>query len=264
MKPGKRVSAALCIVALIAIASCDRRETTAKQDQAVPAAIRYEAHVSAGGVPPPAGTLKNPFKGDKQRGEAGAGLFSSMNCDGCHGGGAPGWVGPSLADGRWRYGGAEDEVFQSIYYGRPQGMPAYGGVIGSDGIWMLVTYLQSLPVPDVVPTQSWEKAAAAPVAAPAPSRETAASEAPETVQSTEGMLMKYGCVACHKVDEKVIGPALTDIAAKYRNQKDAEQVLVEKVKNGGVGVWGQIPMPPNATVPDEDVNEIVKWILGLK
>jgi cytochrome c oxidase cbb3-type subunit 3 len=80
-----------------------------------------------------------------------------MNCDGCHGGGAVGWVGPSLADGRWRYGGADDEIYQSIYYGRPKGMPAFGGVLPPDAIWMLVTYLQSLPVPAGVPTQSWEK-----------------------------------------------------------------------------------------------------------
>ena len=70
--------------------------------------------------------------------QAGGGLFSSMNCDGCHGGGAAGWVGPSLVDGRWRYGGADEEIFYSIFYGRPKGMPAYGGVIGAEGVWMLV------------------------------------------------------------------------------------------------------------------------------
>src|SRR5882724_6200275 len=63
---------------------------------------------------------KNPHKGDKKEVDAGGGLFVSMNCDGCHGGGATGWVGPSLADGRWRYGGADDEIFQSIFYGRPR------------------------------------------------------------------------------------------------------------------------------------------------
>ncbi len=79
-----------------------------------------------------------------------------MNCDGCHGGGAVGWAAPSLADGRWRYGGADQEIFQSIYYGRPKGMPAFGGALPPDAIWMLVTYLQQLPVPSAVPTQSWE------------------------------------------------------------------------------------------------------------
>jgi len=78
-----------------------------------------------------------------------------MNCDGCHGGGAIGWVGPSLVDGRWRYGGSDEEVFTSIFYGRPKGMPAYGGVMGSDAVWTVVAYLKAQPVPPVVPTTSW-------------------------------------------------------------------------------------------------------------
>ena len=57
-----------------------------------------------------------------------------MNCDGCHGAGATGWVGPSLADGRWRYGGSAGEIFRSIYYGRRQGMPAFGGIMPKAGI----------------------------------------------------------------------------------------------------------------------------------
>jgi cytochrome c oxidase cbb3-type subunit 3 len=80
-----------------------------------------------------------------------------MNCDGCHNPGGVGWVGPSLADGRWRYGGADAEVFSSIYYGRPKGMPAFGGVLGADGVWTLVTYIRSLPLPSDLPTESWEQ-----------------------------------------------------------------------------------------------------------
>jgi cytochrome c oxidase cbb3-type subunit 3 len=78
-----------------------------------------------------------------------------MNCDGCHGGAADGWVGPSLIDGRWRYGGADGPVFQSIFYGRPEGMPAYGGVLAANAAWKIVAYLRSLPVPKSVPTQAW-------------------------------------------------------------------------------------------------------------
>ncbi|HET7758249.1 MAG TPA: cytochrome c, partial [Steroidobacteraceae bacterium] len=65
-------------------------------------------------------------------------------------------IAPNLADGRWRYGGADAEVFSSIYYGRPRGMPAFGGVLGAEGVWTLVTYLRSLPVPADVPTESWQ------------------------------------------------------------------------------------------------------------
>jgi cytochrome c oxidase cbb3-type subunit 3 len=79
-----------------------------------------------------------------------------MNCDGCHGGDAGGWVGPSLVDGRWRYGGTDEEVFSSIYFGRPKGMPAFGGVLGPAGVWNIVAYLRTLPVPADAPTESWE------------------------------------------------------------------------------------------------------------
>ena len=121
----------------------------------VPPAVRYEQHVFAGGNPPPAGTLQNPFTGDKKAAADGEKLFGLFNCDGCHGGGAVGFVGPSLADGRWRYGGADGGVFHSIYYGRPRGMPAFGGILPPDAIWKLVTYLQSLEPKQDISTVSW-------------------------------------------------------------------------------------------------------------
>ena len=186
-----------------------------------------------------------------------------MNCDGCHGGGATGWVGPSLVDGRWRYGGADEEIFSSIYYGRPKGMPAYGGVIGVDGVWMIVGYLKSQSPPSVVPTTSYEGGSAAPAvpatAPPPPAGETAAPAA-----TPEQMLTKYGCVACHAVDKKVVGPALQEVAAKYRGQAGAEAHLAEKIRAGGAGVWGDIPMSPNPQVPDQDLQTLVKWVLALK
>jgi cytochrome c oxidase cbb3-type subunit III len=123
---------------------------------AVPPAVRYEAHLAAGGIAPRGGELRNPHAGDAAVAKSGALLFIAMNCDGCHGGDGAGWVGPNLADGRWRYGGADAEVFNSIYYGRPKGMPAFGGALGEEGVWTLVTYLRSLPVPADVPTESWE------------------------------------------------------------------------------------------------------------
>ena len=143
----------------LGIVSCGGEGPAQRQEQGrqtAPPSVRYEAHVSAGGVPPAGAELHNPHRGDEKSAETGAGLFVSMNCDGCHGGGAVGWVGPSLADARWRYGGTDEAIYQSIYYGRPEGMPAFGGALPSDAIWMLVTYLQSLPVPATVPTQSWE------------------------------------------------------------------------------------------------------------
>jgi len=121
----------------------------------VPPAIRYDAHVSAGGAAPPAGSMTNPFHGDRLSATEGEQIFVAMNCDGCHGGGAVGWVGPSLVDGRWRYGGTDGAVFHSIFYGRPRGMPAYGGVLSPEAIWKVVTYLQAQPIPKDVPTERW-------------------------------------------------------------------------------------------------------------
>jgi cytochrome c5 len=121
----------------------------------IPPSIAYESHLRAGGTNPPSGKLDNPLTHNAQEVKDGEKLFSMMNCDGCHGAGALGWVGPSLVDGRWRYGGADDEVYQSIFYGRPRGMPAYGGSLSSDAIWKIVTYLRAQPIPKNVPTESW-------------------------------------------------------------------------------------------------------------
>ncbi len=80
----------------------------------------------------------------------------------------------------------------------------------------------------------------------------------------EAMMKKDGCAACHSVEKKIVGPSYVDVAAKYKNDKNAVATLTKKIKEGGSGVWGQIPMPPNAAVPEADVKELVAWILALK
>lgn len=82
--------------------------------------------------------------------------------------------------------------------------------------------------------------------------------------ASQELAQKNACMACHQVDKKVVGPSLKDIATKYKGDKTAEANLVKKVKEGGKGVWGEIPMPPNAHVKDEDIKAIVKWMLTLK
>src|SRR5579871_2447529 len=77
----------------------------------------------------------------------------------------------------------------------------------------------------------------------------------------EELLKKYSCLACHSVDQKLVGPPYKEVAEKYRGQADAPEKLFQKVKRGGVGVWGQIPMPPNPTVPDGDLRNMIKFIL---
>jgi cytochrome c len=80
----------------------------------------------------------------------------------------------------------------------------------------------------------------------------------------EAMMKKDGCAACHSIDKKIVGPAYVEVAAKYKGDKNAQAALEKKVKDGGAGVWGQVPMPPNPQVPASDIKELVTWILTLK
>ena len=121
----------------------------------LPPAIRYPQHIAVEGALPLGAEPVNPFGGDAKSVAEGGKLFTSMNCDGCHGAGATGFIAPSLSDGRWRYGASDGALYQSIFYGRPQGMPAFGGVLQEPVVWKLVAYLRSLPVPAAVPTQAW-------------------------------------------------------------------------------------------------------------
>ncbi len=78
-------------------------------------------------------------------------------------------------------------------------------------------------------------------------------------------LTKAGCVACHSQDKKLVGPAFKEIAAKYRGQKDAVATLGDKVRKGGKGVWGPIPMPPNGPekISDAELKAALEWVLQL-
>jgi cytochrome c len=71
------------------------------------------------------------------------------------------------------------------------------------------------------------------------------------------------CLACHAVDKKLVGPSYKDIAAKYKGDKNAQAMLVKKVRDGGVGVWGQIPMPANPQVNEQEAQALVKWVLSM-
>jgi len=81
-------------------------------------------------------------------------------------------------------------------------------------------------------------------------------------QADEALLKKHNCTACHQIDKKVVGPAYKDVAKKYKGQKDIAVKLAEKVKKGGQGVWGPVPMPPNSQVPDADIKKLVEFILS--
>jgi len=87
-----------------------------------------------------------------------------------------------------------------------------------------------------------------------------------TAQADEALATASGCMACHQVAAKVVGPSYQEVAAKYKDQEGAADTLTAKVIAGGVGAWGQVPMPPKGgrmDVSDEDIKKVVEWILTL-
>jgi len=84
--------------------------------------------------------------------------------------------------------------------------------------------------------------------------------------ASEAIATKAGCLACHTVEKKLVGPSYKDVAAKYKGKADAAAMLAEKVRKGGVGNWGPppIPMPPNPVdkISDADLKTVVQWILN--
>ena len=82
-----------------------------------------------------------------------------------------------------------------------------------------------------------------------------------TIYASEDLVKKYGCVACHNVEKKIVGPAFKDISAKYKSKNDNVAYLAGKIRNGAQGVWGQIPMQSQKQVREDEAAEIAKWIL---
>jgi cytochrome c len=82
--------------------------------------------------------------------------------------------------------------------------------------------------------------------------------------ASEELAKKHACFACHATDKKLVGPAYKEVAAKYKADAGAAAKLAEKVKKGGQGVWGPVPMPPNPAVSDADMKTMVGYILALK
>ncbi len=83
------------------------------------------------------------------------------------------------------------------------------------------------------------------------------------VLANEELAKQKACLACHQIDKKLVGPAYNDIAAKYKADKDAESKLAAKIRAGGVGVWGQIPMPANPAVSEAESKTLAKWVLAM-
>ena len=96
---------------------------------------------------------------------------------------------------------------------------------------------------------------------PPPAPEAATGTPGSGAAPIEGMLATHGCTACHAMDKKLIGPAFREVASKYRDQAGAADRLAKKVKEGGAGAWGPVPMPPHPQIADDDLTRIAAWVL---
>ena len=117
---------------------------------------------------------------------------------------------------------------------------------------------QTAPAKAAAPAASGAAPAGAASAAAAPNG-TAAGAPPNGAAAVLGLLQKNGCVACHAVDGKLVGPALRDVAAKYAGRADAASYLAGKIRSGGAGTWGAMPMPPQS-LEEADAKAIAQWL----
>jgi cytochrome c len=99
--------------------------------------------------------------------------------------------------------------------------------------------------------------------APAPAQSSKATVSKADIEAGKQLIAKSDCFACHKLNEKSVGPSYIDVAKKYPITEKNINILSEKIIKGGSGVWGQIPMSPHATISDQDSKQIVKYILSL-
>jgi cytochrome c5 len=174
-----------------------------------------------------------------------------------------------------------DQLYAHALKGTDKGMPPKGGNpdLADVEVQRGVVYMANRsgasfkeppapagPAPAAAPSGA-PAVAAAPTPAgtpPAPAAAASKSGAPLDMTTGPAVMQKDGCAACHAVDKKIVGPSFQEVAAKYKSDKDAPAKLAQKVKAGGAGVWGQVPMPPNAAVSDDDIKALVVWILTLK
>lgn len=132
---------------LLLASSCDnhqkQRTVSSAKTSTGEIAQLPDASFAGGITDQQAATIHNPVEGDPDAIAKGHELFLKMNCASCHGYGLMGGMGPNLVDPYWRYGGTPGAIFQTIYSGRPQGMPSWRHALSAEQIWQLVAYIQS-------------------------------------------------------------------------------------------------------------------------
>jgi cytochrome c oxidase cbb3-type subunit 3 len=153
----RTVPITLTVLSLAAAAHGFARASQSPQSSAASTFVQHPDHIRPG-LAEQGGrwaSATNPYEGNAARIAEGSKLFIAYNCMDCHGADGAGAMGPSLQDGRWHFGGTSGTIFQSIYEGRPEGMPAWGGRIADDQIWRLVAYVQTLSKGHSVTTENF-------------------------------------------------------------------------------------------------------------
>jgi cytochrome c-550 PedF len=180
---------------------------------------------------------ENPYRGDKEAVRVGTSAYN-QNCARCHGLEAiSGGIAPDLR--KLEPDKETDQYFlQSVLRGKVRNgavyMPPFEGILQQEAIWAIRAYIDT----------RFEGAE------------------PPPANPMEALAKKSACLSCHATDARGVGPAYREVARKYAKDKAAESKLLAKVKNGGSGVWGKVPMPPMGAVPEDDLKALIKWILA--
>ncbi len=185
-------------------------------------------------------------------------------CGACHATGALNAPKIGSADQwqpRFDANGGLDGLVKSAIAGKGSMPPRGGGNVSDEELRNAIAYM--LKEAGIDAGAGGAKAAAAPDNPVQAVTQAAGQSAAPAAEDASALAQSKGCLGCHQVAAKVLGPAYKDVAAKYRGDAGAVERLVAKVKSGGTGVWGQIPMPPN-NVSDEEATRLVKWILSLQ
>jgi cytochrome c551/c552 len=136
----------------------------------------------------------------------------------------------------------------------------YGAEIPDAAAEILVNYLAAAYGHE----QSSAAVAVLPASSPRLPGEDSKSTASLEKSDAKTLVARFGCVACHGADRKIVGPAFNAVAAKYRNDSGGSVKVLHQIQQGGGGQWGSVPMPPFPQIPAEDANAIARWILALK
>ena len=165
--------------------------------------------------------------------------LAQQKCSVCHSADYINYQAPNLSQAQWT---AEVHKMQKVY-----GAPLDEQDITSIGAYLAVAYGSA-------------KATDASVIA-ASAKAAMDDENPNAAIDVQALLNSNACVGCHAVDRKVVGPAFHEVAAKYKAQPDAEATLIAAIRNGGVGQWGDVPMPPMPALTDAQAKALATYVL---